>query len=215
MPLLTGLILYKVVFIANMALVPSFWTIYGLIATLFLISRLPYAYLHKDDHTAVYSASEYPNVSVVIACKNEEGGIFKTISTAMASEYQGIIECIVIDDGSTDGTLAEMHRARDTYGAEHVKVISFPKNLGKREAMAVGINEAKYEIVTFIDSDSFVAVDGIRHLAEHFMANPKVGAVAGNTKVENINATCSPRCSPSSTPSRSTSTRRARACTNQ
>ncbi|MEK7088160.1 MAG: hypothetical protein AAB952_00235, partial [Patescibacteria group bacterium] len=76
--LVTGLVLYKVIFIANMSLVVSFWTIYGLITTFFLISRLPYAYLHKDEHQKVYPNALYPNVSVIIAAKNEEKGIFKT-----------------------------------------------------------------------------------------------------------------------------------------
>ncbi len=169
-----------------MSLVPSFWTIYGIITTIFLISRIPYAYLHKDEHDRVYPDSAYPNVSVVIASKNEEGGIFKTIMTAIESRYPGKIECIVIDDGSTDGTKNEVIKARKFYG-EKVRLIVFSENKGKREAMAVGINEALHEIIVFIDSDSFLAPDAIRHITEHFLANERIGAVSGNTKAENAN----------------------------
>ena len=134
----------------------------------------------------VYRPSEYPNVSVIVAAKNEEGGIFETITTCFKSNYSGKIECIVIDDGSTDGTKAEIERAIGVYG-ENVKLIVFPVNQGKREAMAVGINEAKYEIIVFVDSDSFLGSDSIHHIVEHFIANKNIGAIAGNTKVKNAN----------------------------
>jgi cellulose synthase/poly-beta-1,6-N-acetylglucosamine synthase-like glycosyltransferase len=128
--LITGLLLYKVVLIVNTSLSGSFWTIYGLIATTFLISRIPYAYLHQDNHSKVYEASDYPNVSIIIAVKNEEAGIFRTIGTCIGSEYEGEVECIVIDDGSTDGTKKEALRAVEAYG-ERVRLIVFPENRGK------------------------------------------------------------------------------------
>ncbi len=182
--LLTGLVLYKVVFIANMS-APSFWTMYGILTTFYFITRLPYAYLYNDDHTNTYKNSEYPNISIVIAAKNERDGIFKTISTCVDSIYPKEIECIVIDDGSTDGTKDEVIRAQELYGVKKVRLIVFPENKGKREAMAVGINEALYEIIVFVDSDSYLHRDAIRNVTEHFLANPKIGAVSGNTKVEN------------------------------
>lgn len=184
--LVTGLILYKVVFIANMPHKPSFWTVYGLIATAFLVSRIPYAYLHKDDHRKKYANEDYPNVSVIIAAKNEEDGIYDTIKTCVHSKYPSEIECIVIDDGSTDNTSSETERAIRDFGS-NVKLIKFEVNKGKREAMAVGINESKNEIIVFVDSDSFLAPDAMRHITEHFLSDKKVGAVSGNTKVKNAN----------------------------
>lgn len=184
--LVTGLILYKVVLISNMSLAPSFWTAYGLITTVFLISRIPYAYLHKDDHEETYADAAYPNVSVVIAAKNERNGIFKAITTCLESRYAGELECIVIDDGSTDGTKDEVIRAQKFYGGR-VRLIVFPENRGKREAMAIGIYEARHEIIVFVDSDSFLTHNAIRLISEHFLADKRIGAVSGNTKVENAN----------------------------
>ncbi len=184
--LLTGLILYKVVFIANMPHEFSFWTVYGLIATTFLVSRLPYAFLHGDDHSTIYDDSEYPTVSVIIAAKNEEDSIYETVKTCVKSNYPKHIECIVIDDGSTDGTASEVKRAKKELG-ENIKLISFEVNKGKREAMAVGINESKNDVIIFVDSDSFLAPDAMRHITEHFLADEKVGAVSGNTKADNAN----------------------------
>lgn len=185
--LVTGLVFYKVVFISSIFFLPSFWTIYGIFATIFLISLLPYAYLYKDEHNEVYNDSSYPNISIIIAAKNEEDGIFRTIATCVESDYPGKIECIVIDDGSTDNTKNEIIRAQKFYVDGGVRLISFPVNKGKREAMALGISEALHEIIVFVDSDSFVLPRALRHISEHFLANEKIGAVSGNTKVENAN----------------------------
>lgn len=183
--MVTGLVFYKIVFISTTISSPSFWSIYGLIATIFLISRLPYAYLHQDDHSKIYPSTSYPNVSIIIPAKNEEDGILRTIKTCINSIYEGQIEIIVIDDGSTDGTKNEVLKAREIYG-EKVKLIAFEKNQGKREAMAEGIAKVLYEIIVFVDSDSFISTDSIHHIVEHFMQSEKVAAVSGNTKVENI-----------------------------
>ena len=168
--LITGLVFYKVVFITNISFAPSFWTFYGIITTFFLISRIPYAYLYEDNHNRIYTDSLYPNVSIVIAAKNEQRGILRTINTCIASRYPGKIECIVVDDGSVDDTKGEIAKAQKLYG-EKVKLIVFSQNRGKREAMAAGINEAHYDIIIFVDSDSFLASDAIRHITEHFLAN--------------------------------------------
>lgn len=181
---LTGLILYKVLLIANLAFLSSVWTAYGLIATIFLVSRIPYAYLHRDDHTNVYTDAEYPTVSIIIAAKNEEAGITRTIETCLASEYPSAIEVIVIDDGSTDNTNEAVSAVVDRYPTR-VKLITFAVNQGKREAMAVGIHESQHDLLVFVDSDSFLKPNAVRHVAEHFMADQRIGAVAGNTKVEN------------------------------
>lgn len=185
--LLTGLILYKVVLLANISHVPSFWTIYGLIVTTFLVSRIPYAYLHIDEHETLYDDNKYPTVSVIIPAKNEENSIFETISTCVKSKYPSKIECIVIDDGSTDETGNEVLKAENKYGVNVVRLIKFPVNRGKREAMAVGIDQSKNDIIIFVDSDSFLAPDAMRHISEHFLAHADVGAVSGNTKVYNAN----------------------------
>jgi hyaluronan synthase len=182
--IITTLLLYKAVVIGSTGLSLAPWTLYGLVATTYLITRIPYSYLYTDAHTAVYPATAYPAVTIVIAAKNERDGIFRTIETCMNSRYAGEIECIAIDDGSTDGTGDEMRRAQRVFGGR-VRLVLFPENLGKREAMARGIKDARHEIIVFVDSDSFLARDALTHITEHFLENLRIGAVSGNTKVEN------------------------------
>jgi hyaluronan synthase len=50
--------------------------------------------------------------------------------------------------------------------------------------MAEGVKMARGEIIVFVDSDSFIERDCIKHLIKYFV-NPEVGAVSGHTDVFN------------------------------
>lgn len=189
---LSIVILYKVVYFGNTGMDDPFQFfayVYSLLGGIFLISRLPVAFIYdnkKSDIKALDTKYKYPKVSFVIAAKNEEDSIYKTIETCMKSDYPAIMECIAVDDGSTDKTYSEMQRASDFYGKKMVKAVTLGVNKGKREAMSEGISYAKNEIIVFVDSDSFLEKDALKLLIHHF-SDQKVGAVSGNTKVANHN----------------------------
>lgn len=161
---------------------------YVVLSTLFLLSRPIIAFFYKDIHKGIdIEGIDLPKVSFVIAAKNEEDSIYSTIKACMDSEYPGKFECVVVDDGSTDKTLFEMNRAKQDFSTRThtIKVIAFDENKGKREGMASGLMAAKGDIVVFVDSDSFVKPDALLHIVEHFLEDPKIGAISGNTLVEN------------------------------
>jgi hyaluronan synthase len=160
------------------------------LAGVFLISRLPLSFIHDDADVHSHEIDKksgdeykYPDVSIVIAAKDEGVSIYKTIEACMKSKYSGNIECIAVDDGSTDETFSEMQRASKTWVGK-VKAISLGVNKGKREAMSEGILQSKNEILVFVDSDSFLNPIALRTLVHHFI-DKKVGAVSGNTGVAN------------------------------
>jgi len=57
-------------------------------------------------------------------------------------------------------------------------------NQGIREAMALGIRNARTELIGFVDSDSFLEPDAVRNLVQP-MQDPKMGGVTGRTDVVN------------------------------
>src|ERR1700733_10779179 len=146
------------IFIAGILLVSSRALIIGLLA---LIEKLRPA---PADHP------EYkPNVTVLIPAYNEEAAIVNTVQSALACDYPKL-EILVVNDGSTDRT-AELVNAN--FSREpRVRLISQP-NRGKPAALNHGLAEASGEIIVSIDGDT--------------IADPKVGAVAGNVKVMNRN----------------------------
>lgn len=161
-----------------------FFGVYSILITTYILSRFLLAYLHKP--TKVDLDYE-PSISFIVPAKDEEDNIEKTLARFADVEYpRQKIEVIAIDDGSSDRTLEMMHRSakniRDS--VRRVEIVSFEKNRGKRYAMAEGAKRARHDISIFIDSDSFIAPDAVRHLVKYF-ADPSVGAVSGHTDVWN------------------------------
>jgi glycosyltransferase involved in cell wall biosynthesis len=93
------------------------------------------------------SASErQPLVTAIIATYNRSYIVCEAIESILHQSYEPI-ELIVIDDGSTDDTLAKLVK----YG-ERIRVVS-QKNAGPAAAWNRGILESRGEIVTFLGSD--------------------------------------------------------------
>ena len=121
-----------------------------------------------------------PLVSVLIPCFNEEKVIVSSTTRILASDWTHM-EVLVLDDGSTDGTAAEVERA--FAGDPRVRLLSF-ENSGKAHALNRGLKETRGEIIVALDADTLFAKDTIGLLARWF-ADPQIGAVAGNALVGN------------------------------
>jgi len=157
------------VFVLGIALVSGRALIIGLLA---LIEKLrPTPAEHPEFH---------PPVSVLIPAYNEEEVIVETVRAALASSYPRL-EVVVVDDGSTDHTLEllETHFGSDP----RVRIIT-QLNRGKPGALSRALAEARCEIVVTIDADTVIEPDAVAKLVRH-LADPHVGAVAGNIKVGN------------------------------
>jgi hyaluronan synthase len=153
--------------------------LYGILVSIYIISRMLIAAFYRPPPDSDYR----PTVSVVIACKDEEASIARTIKAVYDSDYNhDKIEVIAVDDGSTDNTLSEMRRTQEVF--PKIKIISFATNRGKRHAMASGARVATGDIMIYVDSDSFLARNGIRKMVRGF-ADPEVGAVCGHAYVQN------------------------------
>lgn len=122
-----------------------------------------------------------PAVSVVIPAFREEAVIVPTVKSLLAQEYAGTIEVLVVDDGSPDDTYGAAQRA---FGDNpRVRILTKP-NGGKASALNYGIQYAKGEIIVALDADTLFDPDAVTYLIAP-LADPHVGAVAGNAKVGN------------------------------
>ena len=135
---------------------------------------------------------DLPPVTVIIPAYNEGKQIADTIESVMKADYpREKFEVLVINDGSQDDTLQWMQTAAARH-SQHVTIIDFSENKGKKHALCAGISRAKGEIVITIDSDSEIVPDALKKIVSPF-ADPKVGAVAGNVRVMNLNEGCLPK----------------------
>ena len=126
-----------------------------------------------------------PAVTVIIPAYNEGAMVEQSISAVAASDYPADrLEIICIDDGSKDDTWSYIHRAQKRF-PHLVKAIRFPKNRGKKEGLYTGFSQGRGEIFVTIDSDSLITRDTLKQMVAPMLADPRVGAVAGNVKVHN------------------------------
>lgn len=163
-----------------------FFGLYSILITTYILSRFLLAYFHKP---VAYDPSFEPTVTFVVPAKNEEDNIAETIRRFAEVDYpMDKIEVIAINDGSTDGTLREMEKVAWEIRPyiKRMEVVNWVKNRGKRHGMAEGVKRARHDIVIFIDSDSFIEPDCVKHLVKYF-ADPAMGAVSGHTDVYNRN----------------------------
>ncbi len=92
-----------------------------------------------------------PDLSLVIPMHNEEQNVqllVEEIGTALAGLCA---EFILVDDGSTDGTLDQLRQA--ARGDQRIRIAHFRRNLGQTAAMAAGFHLARGEAVVTLDGD--------------------------------------------------------------
>lgn len=95
-------------------------------------------------------------LSVIVPCYNEEENIFAFYEELMKNapifqEKELAVELIYIDDGSTDGTAAEVKKLHGK--DERVRLLSFSRNFGKEAAMYAGMEHAEGDYVVIMDVD--------------------------------------------------------------
>jgi 2-polyprenyl-3-methyl-5-hydroxy-6-metoxy-1,4-benzoquinol methylase len=84
---------------------------------------------------------------VVMPCFNEEQTITTIIEQVLGSPY--VLELVVVDDASTDGTVARVNAFDDP----RIRLFRQPMNLGKGAALRRGFKEAKAPYVIVQDAD--------------------------------------------------------------
>lgn len=158
--------------------------VYSVCVMVFVMTRVSSSFLYSNKDK--WSDKSYePTVSFVIPVKNEEVVIGSTIAKCFSVNYpKEKIEVLVINDGSTDGTLLEMERMKKIYPG--LTIIDFKTNRGKRHAMTEGFKAAKGEIIVQMDSDSCIEKNSLRTLVAPFQ-DASIGAACAHTDIQNAN----------------------------
>lgn len=86
-------------------------------------------------------------ITVVIPLYNKENQIANTLQTVLKQTFQDF-EIVIVNDGSTDNSIVETEKIRDS----RIRIVH-QKNAGVSAARNKGIEEAKYDLVAFLDAD--------------------------------------------------------------
>lgn len=126
-----------------------------------------------------------PKVSVVVPAHNEEGTIGICLESLVESEYpDGKMEIILVDDGSTDGTLnkARLFESKAKSHGKRLRIIAKP-HTGKVQTLNTGLKKTKGSIIITIDADAKMAPDAIHNIVVPFVQEPEVGAATGYIEI--------------------------------
>ena len=73
----------------------------------------------------------------------------------MLSQNHEDFELIIVNDGSTDETIAYLRLITD----QRVRIFNMPENKGKKHALTIGIENAKFDNLVFTDADCYPLTD--------------------------------------------------------
>lgn len=131
----------------------------------------------------------YPGVTILVAAYNEATAISDTLTSLYHQDYQGPMEVLVLNDGSTDDTaaIARATLAKFVLPPHYsFQVIDHAVNAGKAAVLNRGLSLATHELVATIDGDSWVRTDGVTQIVERYLSDPpNTVAVAGAVMVRN------------------------------
>lgn len=88
-----------------------------------------------------------PTLSLVVPLYNEEGNVVSLVKEITAALPGEILELILVDDRSTDDTLARIPRE------PFIRVLEFTENRGQSSAMHAGIMAATAPVIALLDGD--------------------------------------------------------------
>jgi cellulose synthase/poly-beta-1,6-N-acetylglucosamine synthase-like glycosyltransferase len=147
-----------------------------------------------------------PLVSVVVPAFNEELTVVESVRALLALDYDSR-EIVVVNDGSSDGTLAVLTEAFQLVAAPHafaeplatapvrgvyrsirepaLVVVDKENGRCKADASNAGINAASGTLVLIIDADTVLEPDALSRAAVPFLEDPAMVAVGGNVAIVN------------------------------
>jgi alpha-1,6-rhamnosyltransferase len=116
------------------------------------------------------SGREPPTVSVVIPCRNQARYLPAAVHSVRAQGYRDI-ECIVVDDGSTDDTST-------VAAALGVRLLP-QRHAGVSAARNAGLSTARGDLVAFLDADDELLPEAIAAEVAALESRPDAAAVVG------------------------------------
>lgn len=106
---------------------------------------------------------ELPRVSIIVANYNKAIFLGHTINS-LINQTLSNIEVIIVDDGSTDNSVAIIHEYADR--DHRIKHIIFPNNRGTHSVRRAGVIASRGQYVMFLDADDFFQLDACERACE-------------------------------------------------
>jgi cellulose synthase/poly-beta-1,6-N-acetylglucosamine synthase-like glycosyltransferase len=147
-----------------------------------------------------------PVISILAPAYNEEATVSESVRSLLTLRYPSL-EVVLVNDGSTDGTLAALQRdfdlvavhaapirrrieSRPIHGLYRSRrtpglVVVDKENGGKADALNAGLIVATGELACAIDADTIVEPDALQRMIRPFLLDDNVVAAGGTLRVVN------------------------------
>lgn len=110
-------------------------------------------------------------ISVVIPLYNKEASIKQSLMSVLSQSYEDF-EVVIVDDGSTDNSVAKVDEIQDS----RIRLI-LQENGGPSKARNTGVENAKGEWILFIDADDELLPDALQNFERAIHQNPSISFI--------------------------------------
>ncbi|MCH6576160.1 MAG: glycosyltransferase [Bacteroidetes bacterium] len=153
----------------------------------------------------IFRLHNFKPITVILPVFNKENGIVESVRSLLQLEYPDY-QLIVVNDGSTDGTLEQLFenfQIRQASFSPYYEIDSQPikavyfspaypnlvvidkENSGKADSINAAINISRNPLITIIDADSKLERDCLLKIVRPFMEDDNIVAVGGTVRIVN------------------------------
>jgi glycosyltransferase involved in cell wall biosynthesis len=117
------------------------------------------------------------DLSIIIPMFNEAENVESTLNRVEEAlvSFNGTYEIIAVNDGSSDNTFEVLNKLAENN--QRVRVVSYPKNIGRGMALRKGFKESSGEIIVSIDADLSYSPHYILDFVETLRKEPDIDFV--------------------------------------
>lgn len=174
------------------AAVICIWSLLLVNVALIVAGYFYYIRCEREKLPELPAGTPAPYVSVLVPAHNEGKVIGQTVEALLALDYpHDRYEIIVINDNSSDNSAELLDRLQKRYPLRKLMVIHTDAAIGgkgKSNALNIGFAQSQGELIAVYDADNTPERGALRILVAELCQNPRLGAVIGQFRTRNRDA---------------------------
>lgn len=119
-------------------------------------------------------SAELPRITIVTPSYQQAQHLVETIESVVSQGYPNL-EYIVIDGGSTDGSVEILRKY-----ARHITYCVSERDEGQAHAIIKGFNRASGKVLAWLNSDDTYEPNALFRVGEYYLENPDIGLLYGD-----------------------------------
>jgi cellulose synthase/poly-beta-1,6-N-acetylglucosamine synthase-like glycosyltransferase len=146
-------------------------------------------YIQSENEQVPEIKGEAPFVTIMVPAHNEGVVITRTVESLLELDYpHDRYEIIVINDNSSDNSAELLEAVQQRYTGRNLIIISTDSvtgGKGKSNALNIGFQQSKGELIAIYDADNTPERTALRYLVGEITNDPTLGAVIGKFRTRN------------------------------